>query len=466
MEYVKKRFWLVFSIAHAMIPSPNGEGHYNGLAFQMCKPLIFFLVLSIATMMSQAQTIRPLTTGNRVPDIIIGYNVNNPSQKTKLSGSSSKLVLLNFFSSNCGSCMKDLKKLDSMQEHFGNSIKILNITKEEPGELKKNFARRKWSFPKIPLWKASGDLLKLFPYESIPHHVWLDSNFKISYITIGANANPKNISRFLSGEKMDFVTKSDLEDFDENQPLWLEGNGRLYNHLQYYSFIMKKISGFNGHRINRFADKSNSTVGFKAYNIPLLTLIKSAWGGYPYSIFSNNNRVALEISDPAPFTQPTEPNQYKAWEESNAFCYVLSLPDSRKEELYQIMQQDISRFFNYDIKIEKRKTACLVLVRTSAIDRIRSTGFANKTRSGGTDSIVRHNITVSDFVRSLNTMNPELTTPFIDGTNYTLNVDLKLGAWYTEIEKLRTELRKYDLDLVEEERTINILVIRDKKEGS
>jgi len=151
--------------------------------------------------------------------------------------------------------------------------------------------------------------------------------------------------------------------------------------------------------------------------------------------------------------------------QKNAYCYRLSLPLAKKPELFSIMQQDILRFFNYDISIEKRKKLCWVLVRTSNVDKLKSAGFVKRKTNPALDSIILNHSTLDVFVASLNNMN-NLPMPFINETGYTGNVNLQLGAWYTEVDKLRSELHRYDLDLIQEEREIDMLVIRDKKEGS
>lgn len=53
--------------------------------------------------------------------------------------------------------------------------------------------------------------------------------------------------------------------------------------------------------------------------------------------------------------------------------------------------------------------------------------------------------------------------PIIDETGYKGNVDMIINAKLNDMSSLRKDLKRYNLDLIEGERVINMLVIRDKK---
>ena len=52
--------------------------------------------------------------------------------------------------------------------------------------------------------------------------------------------------------------------------------------------------------------------------------------------------------------------------------------------------------------------------------------------------------------------------PVIDKTAYTAIVDLMFSTYPLTMTELRKELQKYDLDLIEGEREIEIFVMREK----
>lgn len=407
----------------------------------------------------------PLTIGDKVPNLTIGYNIAT-NKKIKLYDIKASLILLDFFNTGCVGCIHDMKHLDSLQQNFSPRVKILSISDEQTQQLKTGVNRFKLLPSALTIIKEDSNFQKFFPRNGVPHHVWIDSSFHVRYITISTNATTQNFTSFLSGVQLPLVYKYELPGFDETQPLWLEGNGRLYDHLQYYSYIMKKIHGYNGSSLHHFASKANNTAGFTAVNQSLLSLIKAAWGRFPGQIFDNNNRIALEVKDSSVFLAPPDPNEFENWLEKNSYCYELRMPYSKDHEVFPNMQQDILRFFDYDIRIEKRKRLCLVLVRTSQLDKIKSKGFVKRQQNHNSDSIILNHSTLNNFVLSLNRYNTNLITPFLDETGYTDNVYMELGSSLTDINKLRLELNKYDLDLVEKNRMIEMLIISDKKESS
>lgn len=401
----------------------------------------------------------PLIIGDKAPNLIIGTYLDNPSKKIKLYDIKASLILLDFWSISCSGCIRSVPKMDTLQNNFNSRVKILTITTDKPDDVRKTLGRLNISLPKNFIQADTG-FMKFFPYNSLPHHVWLDSNYKVHYITIGSNATAQNFTAFLNGIEMPFEKKYEFIKFNSNQPLWMEGNGRLQDHLQYYSYFMKYVSGYNDARMGRRYDSAKGTCGFIAYNYPLLSIIKAAWEHFPEQTFENNNRVALEVNDSSVFIQPGDPNRYKEWAVKNAYAYELNIPFAKKNELFTIMQQDILRLFDYDIKIEKRRRPCYILFLTSSEDKLKSKGISKRTPSLAKDSIIFKNMPLKIFLSGLNRESPK---PFIDETNYDGNVDLLLGCSYSDIDKLKTELHKYDLDFVEEERMIEVLIITDKK---
>lgn len=415
----------------------------------------------------QAQEETALRIGNRVPNTVIGHYIDKPAEELKLYDQKASLLLLDFWSSGCGTCLRSIPVLDSLQRRFAGRIKIITITKEKPATIRTMFSKLKLPFTTEGIVQADSGFLRLFPYNSVPHHVWLDSTFRIQYITTGSNATAPNISSFLKGIHMPFEEKYEFIKYDLSTPQLKQGGGRLYDSLRYCSYIMPYIQGYNG-LIGRIIDTKRGIYGFKAYNQPLLSIIKSAWERFPTETFENNNRVVLEIKDSTPFLQPADRNQYYSWCRKNVYSYELRLPAEKKDEVFPVMQQDLLRYFDYDISIEKREIPCLVLVRTSEEDKIGGKGIPPRSGSdtnGGKDTIRFRSIDLDGFVANLKSQYRNLKTPFLNETGYSGSVDLWLRGWPREIDTLNKELERFDLTLLAEKRQLEVLVIKDKKKG-
>jgi hypothetical protein len=150
--------------------------------------------------------------------------------------------------------------------------------------------------------------------------------------------------------------------------------------------------------------------------------------------------------------------------EKNLFSYELMVPEEKSSRLFEIMQEDIRRFFDYEVVVEKRKMQCLVLVRKGG-----SALFKNNTDEKGKWDYTSegyfqmNNLPVSSFLKMLIIANQKSETPIIDGTNYTGNIRLLLKSKMNDLPQLALELNEYGLDLRKEEREIDMLIVRDRR---
>src|SRR6185312_10987349 len=84
---------------------------------------VFFL--SINTLHAQQPALKPLSIGDTVPDITLTNVYNYPSSTIKLSDLKGKLVILDFWSTWCGSCIEAMPESEKLQNGFGNKIQII-----------------------------------------------------------------------------------------------------------------------------------------------------------------------------------------------------------------------------------------------------------------------------------------------------------------------------------------------------
>ena len=89
-----------------------------------CSRTVFlFLYLIIASEVCKSQ---PLQIGDLVPDIRFQLLDSKP-RAIKLSDYRGKVVILDFWATWCGSCIKALPKLDELQKQYEGKIEILMI---------------------------------------------------------------------------------------------------------------------------------------------------------------------------------------------------------------------------------------------------------------------------------------------------------------------------------------------------
>lgn len=426
---------------------------------------IIFYSLSFA----QKTVMKPLSPGLKVPNIALGVFMNEPKKNLKISELKGKLVVLDFWNIWCSSCILAMPKMDSLQKRFNNSIQIILITNNTEPEIAKLFSKVKIKRPNLPMIINDHIFQQLFPHNSVPHHVWIDDNGIVKYITDGYNTNIKNIQAVLNGQELNLHYKNELQSFEKDESLLLNGNRSLANHLKYYSFIMNRIDEYGGSYLKVPAiDSSKKIITTRITNSSVLELYKLAFGylipGGVTDIYSKellNNRVLLEVENSVNFCEPKDDSKKDEWYSNNLFSYEAVSPLSGLDEAYSFMQHNLNYYFPYEGKIEKRKIKCLVLKRISKMDKLQSKG-GSTWNIADNNYVSIQNSPINAFVNILANVYENLKTPLIDGTNYTDNIDIFLKAELNNIYDLKKALMLFDLDLIEEEREIKMLVITDK----
>ena len=424
--------------------------------------LIFFFCCSSHCLSQE------LAIGDACPDVRLINYANGETKSFSLSDLKSKLIILDFWGTGCTSCIQAFPKIDSLQKKFGREVQFILVNKESADSTKRFFSKRnKIRIPDVPMVMGDSVLHKLFPHLFIPHHVWLDSNIIVAYITDGHNATAKNIEDFLNGKDVGLSFKKDMTLYEvplvSKIPDWTE-NVYYYSALSRYQpglDIGNSIKSTVGNAIpNRLSCSGNS----------ILKLFQVAFSeGNKYNL-EPSNTIILNVKDKWKYTFPEDKDQYAEWYKSNVYYYELLVPPARASELYKIMQKDLLRYFDVDVRVEKRKIKCLVLKRTSREDKLRSNGGKPQNRLWVADSIkYLKNRGFDEFAFWLKmSFDPTIYPPFINATNYKGNVDVRVNSigsgTEARISWIRRELKRYDLDLVEESHLTDVLVITEKRE--
>ena len=424
----------------------------------MSKQLILALLFFVVTKTNaQKLTFKALEPGDPIPDIIWGEFLHCPVEG-KLSDLKGKLIILDFWNIFCSPCFEGMRKLDSLQQQFKDKIQVVLITKDKANDVERVFKKIKRTYPELPMVVNDSLWSKLFPYESVPHHVWIDDKGRIQFITYAHNTNAENIELALRKKPFQLDYKKETGELKRSELLLLPNESELNSYLSYYSAILKRIKSFGGGELKYIRDSEKQIAGIRAINRPLLSLFQEAYG----RDYRFNNRIVLDVKRPESLYLPEGSKYWDEWLEKNLFCYELILPIDKANDIKAIMQQDLNRLFPYEAKIEKRKVQSLVLIRLSTEDKLRSSGGTPVKKQIGNKIMLCNQpfqVSLSGMIANANS---HLTNPLIDETNYTGNIDIVITSELKNIELLRKDLNKYGLDLVYKEMEMDMLVIRDK----
>ncbi len=410
-------------------------------------------------------TKKGLQIGQQVPDLTLtnlhNYNdaAGKPATTAKLSDFRGKLLILDFWATWCSPCVTMIPKMDSLQKQFADKMQFLSVTYEAPEVVLPFLEKLEKQHGKnhgLSYATSNKNLAVLFPHMYLPHYVWISADGIVLAITGLAEINSVNIQNFGKAARQ----KHDLKvAYNENLPLFIGGNGGNGNNMIFHTVLTKYQEGLAaGWLVTR--KKDSDYLKITGWNQSILKLFALSYHDRGYFV---KNRIVIEAKDRLPLVWPEDSNIVD-WKRKYTYCYEIILPKEQEATAFSLMRQDLARSFpQYGAILEKRKLKCLVLQRTSTIDKLKSSG-GNSLVNVGEFGCVLQNSFLSQFFNRLENLylyNSKL--PLFNETGYKGRIDLKVDANLSDVKAVNAELAKYDLKFIEEEREIDMLVIRDRE---
>ena len=419
---------------------------------------VLFLIVGTSTMVF-GQT-KPLKIGDAIPASVWTTPlqvVNAPQKTTTLSADKGKLILLDFWNTWCSACLLYFPKMEKLKEQFGDKVKILAVGDQDRATLEKFFATTNGQRYKSTVSIAGDKMFNtIFPHRGVPYVVWIKDG-KLVNTTDAAQVNEKTIAEVLGNEKSSLQTVIQMS---RDRPLMLsEAFDRQKNlELLNYSFFAKGHIPDIGAGGTLRKTNDGKVYGRQWTNLPMWDILFSIG----YELFTQNGeklnekRIIYDVTSPA--NLKAKVNADGTLEKDNLYSYDFIGSKSNADSLYNNILQDINRYSPYNTTLEVKQTKCLVLVRTSKIDKLATKGGAKISTFPRSPSQLQ-NVPLGHMVNMLNG-NIEPAIPVIDDTGYTGRVDLKVSG-VKDLTTLRQELAYYDLDIIEAERNLMMMVIRD-----
>jgi thiol-disulfide isomerase/thioredoxin len=416
------------------------------------KTIITGLLLCLFTIAGKTQNPSQPSIGEKMSNITFKHFYQQPGKKVSLQQLSGKWVILDFWETHCGSCLAAFPKMEALQKRFGDSIYILLVASNSASQLEKLF--KKVPQPALPIIVGDTILSAMFPHYSVPHHVWIDPKGIVRYITFGEEATSENIGKVLKSESLSLRLRLEWTDFNKEAPLLEEGGGRMKKYILGYSVMMGPMSEVQIGGITIKIDSLDNFSGFKILNLPLLDMYKMAWGGGDFikgtSTFQENNRVCFLVQDSLLLNRLNDLVSY----ESN--CQ----PGTERES-YDRFQQDLIKYFHFDVKVETKNMEYYALVsKDSSNSWIYHGGDSDLTY---TDSVFSmKNFSLSNLVEAINRDKNTGDIPVIDECIQGKNADIMLHNAFLNLETLQQELSKNGLKLEKRTGNLDMLVIRQR----
>ncbi len=406
------------------------------------------LVLMIGYGQREPDKIQPVQIGEQMPDITLSPITHYPVSKIHLSEIKCPLVIFDFFATWCGSCLKALPKLDSLQKQYGDALQIIVVTEEPYSKLQHLFKNgRIASNIYLPFISSDSVLKTYFPHQLLPHEVWLNKDRKVIAITDAEKITASNIQTAITKQQIHLPVKQDEMDYDVSRPLLDGGNGGSSSQVQYRSMLTGKLGLPSGGKY--YKDDHQQKRSY--INRTVLSLYQQV---YDFA----GNRVILEVSNPA---------HYYTAADSLLYCYEQITPLNTSEaQLNAWMTQDLDRYFGLQGRMEERDCTCYVLKVTDSAKLPLSASTTRFIQTGNQyHQQVLHHYPLSFLVGLLNSQQPtDPPVPIVlDETHFSKSVDLRLRVSdIHNLEALNKTLTDYGLSLVPAIRSLRVFVLKEK----
>ncbi|WP_192825234.1 TlpA disulfide reductase family protein [Rufibacter sp. LB8] len=402
-----------------------------------------------------------LVAGQYLPEVTLTNLVNAPASTAKLSDYKGKLLLLDFWSTWCGTCAASLPKIDNLQRQFTGQVQVLLVntrsTRDDRAKVMAYYEKRRQpdgSRYVLPSVVEDTVLDSLFPHTLIPHVVWVSPQGEVLATTSHEQVTAANIRLALAGNTTALRRKKDV---DLSRPLFLNAEAPTRQLSHYAILFQGQLEGVpQGTHLRR--DPEGAVTGTTVTNQPLTHYFAQV----RHALFPGltSRQLVFAVRDSARLFQATSPLTPLEWNLRHLYSLDLLVPPSQADSLYFRLRDALHQYSGYVSRLENRPTDCLRLVRTGRRDCLRSKGGpAHNGLLPSKGGSVR-NVPLSAVVVRLNS--PGGPGPLVvDETGYPGPVDLELNTPLHDLPALRRELQRYGLDLRPARRQLPYLVVRE-----
>ncbi len=405
----------------------------------------------------KAQT---LTTGQRIPALEISNILNHHTDRIRLSDFKGKIIILDFWNHYCTACIKSFPKLDSLQKQFKDDIQIILVNKESKDSTKRFFEKRpRIKRPNLIMITGDKQLSELFPAEGYPYCVWIDHIGVIRKFSGSNVISEQSIINFLAGKTQYFIdpTKTRF------------GSPLNFDRFKYFSYLSQCNDTLNIGNIERAYINDSSYIHMASNCASVVELFKKAYSENGKYNFNTLYGLNLQIDDSVKYLKPHKIELLDTWFAKYGYNYELYLPASKSDQSYNIMQEDLQRYFSLKAAI-KEKNIETIVIKVVDSAKIKTKGGVPINSLGGEHYGERES---DGHRRLLNQPYSLLSTylrlwlqyyyPYYDPVQLPFNVDV----WIREesvnpldIESLNEDLKKVGLALVFEKRLCPVLYVQ------
>ncbi|WP_324756357.1 TlpA family protein disulfide reductase [Sphingobacterium thalpophilum] len=367
-----------------------------------------------------------LKPGDKIPDAVwnqpLELNYFNGKKKTiKFAELKGKLILLDFWSTWCPSCIEGFPHLDEILAKKKGEIAVLLVnsadtrdTRPRVDQLIKKY-REKYDYESsLPYLLGDSIFKKLFPHNALPHLVWVSKDGVLIANTYPSALTNENIDAILRNGSARLHEKEILKDTD----LSFFADNALYA-----GSVFKRYQEGLMPAQGKYIFKGGQT-RFQIINQSFPFLLAMAFQdelrGIPWRLWVFD-KYAGRKQDLLRFDQS-----------HNRFCYEMIVKDSlSKAKAKQIFMTDFKQFFGLQMSVENDLTDVWNISANREIEKIKSKNKIPEVFIGGIKSGMRfRNIPLELLIDNLSLY---FAWPIIlnipDGLRIDIDIPGDFGDW-------------------------------------
>jgi len=407
-----------------------------------------------------SQTTNELQVGQPVPEIVFDHLYNSNDKQVKLSALKGKLVILDFWASWCGPCVKSFPKLDSIQAAFGDQIQIIlvnskrsNDSDEKVKSVYEGWKSKTGKVITLPSVLQDTVATLLFKHQLLPHYVWISAEGKYLAATTADDIIKATIKAVLEGVPVVFGNKKDQQ---PEQYLFSSHDLPAKGVQQYSVFVKGRYPGLPSG--NRYRTTDGVVHGRSMTNSSLYELYQSVLQQLEPGL--TPRQFLLEVKDPAVLNIPKDEKAIAAWSKEHLYSIDVVVLVEKAKELYPIMLDYLNLYSGYKGEIVTRKMPCFLLTWNGDSLLLKSKGAKRMDRLRAKEKPFLTNASIKSFVYFLNEFDV-LRLPVFDETGLGFTVDLQFEKRPASLTELNEELKKYGLELKEAVREMKVFVLKE-----